>query len=280
MTSRPIDGRARRRCGCRARRAVRAARRRASAIGWQARRCRRRGPCRRRRAWRLRRRRRRRSAPATSRSTGPSFSAAATMRAVAGESLPRSCSARTSTAHQQRLQLGDIGGDGGGQLGDDQRPCALRRARAAGETFSMVRRGARSTPNSAAGRTASGFWRAFITIGSAALRGVLRRRSAVTMAGSGDANGCAAVIDLAGDFEPLPHDLDLGGEGGLRPVEQAGEHLADVIGVVIDGLLAEQDQIGLLLGDDGLSAAWRRRGFRARHRFRSGCRDGRPWRGR
>ncbi|MCY1553297.1 hypothetical protein D9M68_897670 [compost metagenome] len=53
--------------------------------------------------------------------------------------------------------------------------------------LSMVRRGARSIPNSATGRTASGLERAFITMGSAALRGVLRRRSAVTMAGSGTA---------------------------------------------------------------------------------------------
>src|SRR5690606_8492307 len=54
-----------------------------------------------------------------------------------------------------------------------------------GTTSSTVNRGARSTPKAAAGRTSSGFWRAFITIGSPALRGVLRRRSAVATAGSG-----------------------------------------------------------------------------------------------
>src|SRR5690606_32225605 len=67
-------------------------------------------------------------------------------------------------------------------------PTVLPATRSAGgDTFSTLRRGARSTPNSSTGRTASGLERAFITMGRAALRGVLRRRSAVTMAGSGRA---------------------------------------------------------------------------------------------
>ena len=42
-------------------------------------------------------------------------------------------------------------------------------------------------------------------------------------------------------------ELDLRGEGRLRPAEQLGEHLADCVRVVVDRLLAHDDEVGLLL---------------------------------
>ena len=41
-------------------------------------------------------------------------------------------------------------------------------------------------------------------------------------------------------------DRDLGGEGALRPAEQRRQHLAGLIAVVVDRLLAEDDELGLL----------------------------------
>jgi len=38
-------------------------------------------------------------------------------------------------------------------------------------------------------------------------------------------------------------EFDLGGEGGLGQVEQGGDHLAGLVGVVVDGLLAQQDRL-------------------------------------
>lgn len=41
-------------------------------------------------------------------------------------------------------------------------------------------------------------------------------------------------------------DLQLGGEGDLRPVQQAREHLSGLGAVSVDGLLANNDKVGLL----------------------------------
>ena len=45
-------------------------------------------------------------------------------------------------------------------------------------------------------------------------------------------------------------DLDLGGEGRLRPAEQRRQHLAGLVGVVVDRLLAEDHELRRLLLDD------------------------------
>ncbi len=45
---------------------------------------------------------------------------------------------------------------------------------------------------------------------------------------------------------------NLGGGRGLRPAEQAGEHLAGLIAVIVDGLFAEEDDVRLFLGDERL----------------------------
>ncbi|OIQ65489.1 hypothetical protein GALL_529520 [mine drainage metagenome] len=37
----------------------------------------------------------------------------------------------------------------------------------------------------------------------------------------------------------------------MRPTEQRGQHLAGLVGVVVDGLLAEDDKLGLFLADHG-----------------------------
>ena len=38
-------------------------------------------------------------------------------------------------------------------------------------------------------------------------------------------------------------ELELEGEGALRPAQQGGQHLAGLVGVVVDGLLAEDDEV-------------------------------------
>ena len=58
-----------------------------------------------------------------------------------------------------------------------------------------------------------------------------------------------AAVDLARDERRLALDHELGGERRLRPAEQGREHLAGLIAVVVDRLLAEDDE-GRLLGVD------------------------------
>jgi hypothetical protein len=48
------------------------------------------------------------------------------------------------------------------------------------------------------------------------------------------------------------HHLDLAGERRLRQAGQRGQHLAGLVAVVVDGLLAQDDQARLLLVDQGL----------------------------
>ena len=47
-----------------------------------------------------------------------------------------------------------------------------------------------------------------------------------------------------------PSELELRGERGLRPVPQRREHLAGLVVVVVDGLLAEDHEQRLLLLDE------------------------------
>ena len=42
-------------------------------------------------------------------------------------------------------------------------------------------------------------------------------------------------------------DLDLRGVGGLRPIPERREHLSGLVGVVIDRLLAEEDEVRVFL---------------------------------
>ena len=54
----------------------------------------------------------------------------------------------------------------------------------------------------------------------------------------GQADGLGAAVHFTRDQRRAVGDLDLAGERGLRPVQQRREHLAGLIGVVVDGLLA------------------------------------------
>ena len=65
-------------------------------------------------------------------------------------------------------------------------------------------------------------------------------------------HGLQAAVDFARHLEIGAVDFELGGEGRLRPAEQRGQHLAGLVGVVVDRLLAENDEAGLLFVDDGL----------------------------
>src|SRR5207248_11005880 len=56
------------------------------------------------------------------------------------------------------------------------------------------------------------------------------------------------AVDLARHLGRLlvAGQLELGGEGSLRPLHQLGEHLPDAVRVVVDRLLAQEDEVRLL----------------------------------
>ncbi len=90
-----------------------------------------------------------------------------------------------------------------------------------------------------------------------------------------------AAIDLADHGALRAGDLDLRGERRLRPSEHLGEHLADLIGVVVDRLLAEHHDIGLLVaGDLREHARDRESGSRRLVGLAPGSRGRRPSQGR
>ena len=62
--------------------------------------------------------------------------------------------------------------------------------------------------------------------------------------GSVSSSVSQAAIDLARHPHLAVGEFELRGEGSLRPAEQAGEHLAGLIAVVVDRLLAEDDEVG------------------------------------
>ena len=61
-----------------------------------------------------------------------------------------------------------------------------------------------------------------------------------------------AAVDLARHERALALDHELGGERRLRPAEQRRQHLAGLIAVVVDRLLAEDDEARLLRVDHAL----------------------------
>ena len=58
-----------------------------------------------------------------------------------------------------------------------------------------------------------------------------------------------AGIDLAGHARLALRQLDLGGKGHLRPIPQRRQHRAGLAVVIVDRLLADDDQEGLLALD-------------------------------
>ena len=72
--------------------------------------------------------------------------------------------------------------------------------------------------------------------------------------GQGQLQGLQAAVDLARHERLAVGDVDLAGERRLAAAEQCSEHLAGLVGVVVDGLLAEEDQVRAFgLGDGGQS---------------------------
>ena len=74
----------------------------------------------------------------------------------------------------------------------------------------------------------------------------------VTIAGSFSLTGLHAAVDLARDFDRAVADDDLGGERALAPAGQRRQHLPGLVRVVVDRLLAHDDEARLLGGDDAL----------------------------
>ena len=73
--------------------------------------------------------------------------------------------------------------------------------------------------------------------------------------------GLQAAIDLARHLEIGTIDFELGGKGRLRPSEQRRQHLAGLVEIVVDRLLAENDEAGFLFVDDGLEDLGHRQRF-------------------
>ena len=74
----------------------------------------------------------------------------------------------------------------------------------------------------------------------------------VTIAGSFSFTVCRPPSTSRVTCDGVAVDRELGGEGALRPAEQRGQHLAGLVAVVVDRLLAEDDEAGLFGVDDGL----------------------------
>jgi hypothetical protein len=93
--------------------------------------------------------------------------------------------------------------------------------------------------------------------GSDAYRGSFRRRSVGHHRRELDLDVLEAAVDLAGHHRGLlvVGELDRRGVGGLTPTEHLGDHLADDVGVVVDRLLAHEDDLGLLGVDELLEGA-------------------------
>jgi hypothetical protein len=101
-----------------------------------------------------------------------------------------------------------------------------------------------------------------------------------------DADRFEAAVDLARDDRAPVGHLHLRRKGGLTPAEQRGQHLAGLVRVVVDGLLAADDELRLLALRHGgqqlghgqrlqfdLGARPARRGRRRWPSPRAGCPD-------
>src|SRR5512139_34350 len=60
--------------------------------------------------------------------------------------------------------------------------------------------------------------------------------------GQAELEGLQAAVDFAGDGEAVGAELNLAGKGGLGQVGESGQHLAGLVAVVVDGLLAQDDE--------------------------------------
>src|SRR3546814_341206 len=189
------------------------------------------------------------SLPATRTTTWSLISAAAaTACSVEGRRAPFSCSAKTSALMsdhlrfvlQLRHQLGHVG--------------HLHAALALGRLHHLQGGEARRRVDTEVG------WRRLVDRLLLRLHDVRQRSVArLVQAQVGgddrrrlDGDGLQPAVDLPGHGEGTVADLDLRGEGRLAPAEQGREHLAGLVAVVVDRLLAEDHDAGLLLLDDRL----------------------------
>ncbi len=67
-----------------------------------------------------------------------------------------------------------------------------------------------------------------------------------------DRDRLQSAIHLAGNFRLRAVEFDLGRKGSLRPAQQSSQHLPGLVGIVIDGLLAQNDQLRTLFLDHSL----------------------------
>src|SRR5690554_3797185 len=65
-------------------------------------------------------------------------------------------------------------------------------------------------------------------------------------------NGLQTAVDFTGDLDALAFHVDFRGEGALGVAAQCSQHLAGLVVIGVDGLLAEDDQLGLFLVDHRL----------------------------
>jgi hypothetical protein len=76
-----------------------------------------------------------------------------------------------------------------------------------------------------------------------------------------DLDGLQAAVDFALDLCRAVAQFQLVGEGRLRPAEQRRQHLAGLVGIVVDRLLAEDDEAGLFRFADGFEDFGHRQRF-------------------
>ena len=134
--------------------------------------------------------------------------------------------------------LVQLGEQLGGVLDHDAALTARRRL----GLRTTLTRGVPATPRSASGMVASGLVLAFMMSGSFTKRGSLRRRSVVMTAGRSTSSVSRPASTSRVTLRRGLGQLELRGERGLRAVPQRGQHLAGLVVVVVDGLLAEDDE--------------------------------------
>src|SRR6478672_6526077 len=178
----------------------------------------------------------------------PNFAAASSTLAVAGARVLLSCSARSRTAILENsrlvLQLLDEGGDA---VDLDARLAPLW----LGDAEHLEPR--RDVD-------AERLWRRLVDrlllglhdVGQRSVARLVEPEVRGDHRGARKQQGLEPAIDLAHHAHFAVGEFDLRGEGALRPAEQTSQHLARLIGVVVDRLLAHDDEVGLLVLDHAL----------------------------
>src|SRR5271165_5712620 len=187
------------------------------------------------------------SVPATSACTSPSFCAAATALRDGCLMAPPAWSSRTSDVmgiapgsddFGFRAQLGDQFGDRADLLAG----LALRRFGDAEHDEPRRRIDAEIGRLERLDRLLAGLH----DVGQRGIARLIEPQVGGDDGGQRQRQRLQSAIDFAGHGDRVALDGHLAGEGALRPAEQGGEHLAGGIHVVVDRLLAQDEQPGLL----------------------------------